>query len=188
MFLKNGIANTSVNAIAKEAGLTPMSLYRYFGTKDELINRTWQDALVEFYDIFMKRYGEKSEELSTGFEKYITCMEVYFELYLEFPEWYRYTREMFSSASDRSISEINDMNKVFWDYCEKEIPIPALRALQEGQADGSIRPDINILEVYQVMLNAYTAPSIYQDGAEGIRPVDIVNFTSRLIEKYIKSE
>ena len=67
MFLKNGIANTSINAIAKEAGLTPMSLYRYFGTKDELINRTWQDALVEFYDIFMNRYREKALGLSTGY-------------------------------------------------------------------------------------------------------------------------
>lgn len=188
LFLKNGIANTSINAIAKEAGLTPMSVYRYFGTKDELINRTWQDALVEFYDIFMNRYREKVLGLSTGYEKYTACMEVYFELYLEFPEWYKYTLEMFASASDKRISETNDMKKVFWDYCEKEIPIPALRALQEGQADGSIKPDINILEVYQVMLNAYTAPSIYQDAAVGIKPVDIVNFTSTLIANYIKSE
>ena len=38
------------------------------------------------------------------------------------------------------------------------------------------------------MLNAYTAPSIFQDGTDGIRPVDIVSFTSRLIANFIKAE
>lgn len=188
LFLKNGIANTSVNTIAREAGLAPMSVYRYFGTKDELVNRTWQDALVTFYEVFMERYSRKAEGLQTGFERYTACMEAYFELYIEFPEWFKYTLEMFASASDKRISETNDMKKVFWDYCEREIPIPALRALQEGQLDGSIKPDVNILEVYQVMLNAYTAPSIYQDSAAGVQPVDIVKFTSKLIANYIKSE
>jgi len=188
LFLKNGIANTSVNTIAREAGLAPMSVYRYFGTKDELVNRTWQDALVTFYEVFMERYSRKAEGLKTGFERYTACMEAYFELYIEFPEWFKYTLEMFASASDKRISETNDMKKVFWDYCEREIPIPALRALQEGQLDGSIKPDVNILEIYQVMLNAYTAPSIYQDSAAGVQPVDIVKFTSKLIANYIKSE
>lgn len=188
LFLKNGIANTSVNTIAREAGLAPMSVYRYFGTKDELVNRTWQDALVTFYEVFMERYSKKAEGLKTGFERYTACMEAYFELYIEFPEWFKYTLEMFASASDKRISETNDMKKVFWDYCEHEIPIPALRALQEGQLDGSIKPDVNILEIYQVMLNAYTAPSIYQDSSAGVQPVDIVKFTSQLIANYIKSE
>lgn len=188
LFLKNGIANTSVNTIAREAGLAPMSVYRYFGTKDELVNRTWQDALVTFYEVFMERYSRKAEGLKTGFERYTACMEAYFELYIEFPEWFKYTLEMFASASDKRISETNDMKKVFWDYCEREIPIPALRALQEGQLDGSIKPDVNILEIYQVMLNAYTAPSIYQDSAAGVQPVDIVKFTSQLIANYIRSE
>lgn len=188
LFLKNGIANTSVNTIAREAGLAPMSVYRYFGTKDELVNRTWQDALVTFYEVFMERYAKRAEGLKTGYEKYNACMDVYFEIYIEFPEWYKYTLEMFASASDKRISETNDMKKVFWDYCGSEIPIPALRAMKEGQLDGSIKPEINIMEVYQVMLNAYTAPSIFQDGTDGIRPVDIVRFTSRLIANYIKSE
>ncbi len=40
---------------------------RWDMTKDELINRTWQDALAEFYDIFMNRYREKALGLSTGY-------------------------------------------------------------------------------------------------------------------------
>ena len=60
--------------------------------------------------------------------------------------------------------------------------------MKEGQLDGSIKPEINIMEAYQVMLNAYTATSIFQDGMDGIRPVDIVRFTSRLIANFIKAE
>ena len=46
LFLSEGIAAVSINKIADEAGLTPMSVYRYFGSKDKLIAAVWQDALV----------------------------------------------------------------------------------------------------------------------------------------------
>ena len=44
LFIDEGVAATSVNRIAKEAGLTSMSVYRYFGTKDGLA------AFFKFYD------------------------------------------------------------------------------------------------------------------------------------------
>ena len=33
LFISEGVAATSINRIAREAGLTPMSVYRYFGTR-----------------------------------------------------------------------------------------------------------------------------------------------------------
>ena len=50
LFIDEGVAATSVNRIAKEAGLTPMSVYRYFGTKDGLVIAAWRDALAQFYE------------------------------------------------------------------------------------------------------------------------------------------
>lgn len=47
LFIDEGVAVTSVNRIAKEAGLTPMSVYRYFGTKDGLVIAAWRDALAQ---------------------------------------------------------------------------------------------------------------------------------------------
>ena len=69
LFIDEGVAATSVNRIAKEAGLTPMSVYRYFSTKDGLVTAAWRDALAQFYEKFMERYTRRSEKLQTGFEK-----------------------------------------------------------------------------------------------------------------------
>lgn len=103
LFIDEGVAATSVNRIAKEAGLTPMSVYRYFGTKDGLVIAAWRDALAQFYEKFMERYTRRSENLQTGFEKYVACMEEYTNAYTEFPKWYAYTREMLSYAMEENI-------------------------------------------------------------------------------------
>jgi hypothetical protein len=76
---------------------------------------------------------------------------------------------------------------VFWQYYDKEIPVPALKALREGVEDGSIRSDVNIYTVYQCLLNAYTGTSIYENLSFGVSPVDVLKFTGDLIANYIKS-
>lgn len=74
------------------------------------------------------------------------------------------------------------------EYYDKEIPVPALKALREGVADGSIRPDVNIYAVYQCLLNAYTGTTIYENVSFGVSPVDVVQFTGELLVSYIKNE
>lgn len=61
-------------------------------------------------------------------------MHIYFRTYDRRPEWYDYTREMFSAYSEKGTG--NDVNNVFWKYYDREIPVPALKALREGVADG----------------------------------------------------
>ena len=71
----------------------------------------------------------------------------------------------------------------------REIPVPALKALREGVADGSIRPDVNIYAVYQCLLNAYTGTTIYENMSFGVSPVEVVvQFTGELLVNYIKNE
>ena len=188
LFLDEGIASVSINKIAAEAGLTPMSVYRYFGSKDKLIAAVWQDALVVFYDDFMKRYHAITAGMATGYERFVACMELYIAVYSEFPQWFRYTREMFSHTSTFSITHSQDMEHVFWRYFDKEIPIPLLKALQDGVADGSVKPDINIFQVYQMVHNIYTGTSIYSNVFPDFDPLDTIKFTKELIANYIKNE
>ena len=61
-------------------------------------------------------------------------MLIYFRIYDDQPEWYDYTREMFSAYSEKNTG--SDVNNVFWKYYDKELPVPALQALREGVADG----------------------------------------------------
>ena len=107
LFIDEGVAVTSVNRIAKEAGLTPMSVYRYFGTKDCLVIAAWRDALKQFYERFMERYELRAKTLKTGFEKYVACMDEYKNAYTEMPKWYAYTREMLSYAMEENLSLIH---------------------------------------------------------------------------------
>lgn len=187
LFLNNGIAQTSINRIAKEVGLAPMSIYRYFGTKDELVAQVWSHALKEFFTIYNEHYKTAGANCSNGYEKFVACMDVYFSTYSEFPQWYDYTREMFSYPfAERT--EGGEIYNVFWKYYDREIPIPALKALKEGKEDGSIREDVNIYAVYQVLLNAYTGTAIYENLSFGVEPVEIVRFTGDLIANYIKSD
>ncbi|KAA1337047.1 TetR/AcrR family transcriptional regulator, partial [Escherichia coli] len=42
LFSRQGIANTSLNAIAREAGVTPAMLHYYFNSREQLL-----DAMIE---------------------------------------------------------------------------------------------------------------------------------------------
>ena len=144
LFIADGIAATPISRIAEAAGLTPTSLYRYFRNKDALVFAAWRDALATFFSDFMAQYTREAASCKNGYEKFVVCMHIYFRTYDRRPEWYDYTREMFSAYSEKGTG--NDVNNVFWKYYDREIPVPALKALREGVADGSIRPDAHLLK------------------------------------------
>lgn len=186
LFIQNGIYATSINRIAQEVDLSPMSIYRYFNNKDTLVYMVWQDALSTFFTQYMERYNAAVTDSMTGYERYVAAMDIYFQIYREFPQWFSYTQEMFSYApSEKTTGE--EIVNVFWQYYDKEIPVPALKALRLGVEDGSIRADVNIYAVYQCLLNAYTGATIYENVSFGVSPVDIIQFTGQLIANYIKN-
>lgn len=185
LFINDGIYATSINRIAAESDLAPMSIYRYFNNKDTLVYAVWQDALVDFYSQYMSRYSALLREGMTGFDKYVLAMDLYFQIYKELPQWFSYTLEMFSYSPSEKNGK--DGISVFWHYYDKEIPIPALKALREGVKDGSIRSDVNIYAAYQCQLNAYSGLTLYENMSFGVASVDIIRFTADLITNYIKN-
>ena len=69
LFLENGVADTSINSIAEHCGLSPMSIYRYFKTKDFLAARVWQMSMNMFYEqYYMPAYRKESSGLTNGNE------------------------------------------------------------------------------------------------------------------------
>ena len=103
LFISDGIYATSINRIAQEAGLTPMSLYRYFNNKDTLVYTVWQDALATFFKQFMDEFELRTTPEMTGYDKFVVAMDIYFEIYRKSPNWFSYTQEMFSYApSDKN--------------------------------------------------------------------------------------
>jgi len=186
LFVKNGIARTTIAQIAKEVHLSEMSIYRYFQNKPMLIARVWQESLMTFYTDFMRQLQEETTAEDTGLAKFQKCLELYVRVYTVFPEWYTYTREMFLLSSDPTrSSEYYDPK--FWEEFYQEIPMPLLSALKEGQEDGSIKSDINIYEVYQLIHNVYTGTCIYQQFDNKVTDIDIFRFTGELLVNYIRA-
>ncbi len=187
LFISDGVANTSINRIASEVGLSPMSIYRYFGNKVNLVLAAWRDALGVFYEGYMQRYNERAKGLKNGYERCVAAMEEYNNTYMLFPEWYRYTREMLSYTAAPEGSGI-DIGSVFWQFYDKEIPLPIVHSLEEGIADGSIRADVNVRMLLQLIVNAYTGVDIYNDPNEQLLPIDELELYSKLIARYIKAD
>jgi hypothetical protein len=115
-------------------------------------------------------------------------MDEYADTYTEMPKWYAYTREMLSYAMEENIETELNIRDVFWQFADKEISIPALIALREGIDDGSIRADIDIHMIYQILINAYTGTNIY-DGTEfATDSVETLRTSSRIIANYMKND
>jgi len=185
LFMENGIANTSINQVAKKVDLSPMSLYRYFGTKEDLVQQTWQTALLKFYEQFNSVYNPG--DCRNGYERFIACMKAYYTLYKQYPSWFTYTHEMFTYRSEGSAPRDNNLQSAFWRHYDKEIPIPTLKALQDGVADGSVRSDVNIHAMYQILLNTYTGIALFENISFGMAPEEIIRITAELIAGYIKA-
>lgn len=191
LFVKNGVVNTSVNRIAQESGLSAMSLYRYFSTRENLVLEVWKDSLSVFYGVFMRKYEEHIADAKNGYEIFLRCMDTYIEIYAIHPEWFDYTREMFVSFAGQKAAERDaegQKDRDFWEKFYNWIPMPALKAMQEGQEDGSIRADINVYGAYQLIHNVYTGVSITQNFTEDIHPNDLIRFTTDLLANYIRSD
>lgn len=192
LFLENGVNNTSISRIAKEVGLSETSVYRYFQNKDNIVYAVWKDSLITFYQELLPIYEQKAVLLTNGYEKFLCCLQCHIDLYAKYPRWLVYTREMFSTVdteSHRKQDDIEDDQRVdaFWEFYGKEIPLPILKALQEGVEDGSIRSDINVYEVYQIVFNVYTGHNIYQYFTKASDPIDIFRLTVKLLADYLKA-
>lgn len=189
LFLENGVADTSINSIAEHCGLSPMSIYRYFKTKDFLAARVWQMSMIMFYEqYYMPAYRQEASKLTNGYEKFLACTRVYIQYYTEHPEWFAYTREMFQIASRVNEIDEKEHKDENWKGFFQEIPIPLLKALSEGKEDGSVRSDVNIYEVYQVFTNVYTGTTIYDSFTEGVTTLDIMRYTAQLLAENIRGD
>ena len=164
-----------------------MSVYRYFGTKDSLVLAVWRDALVVFYEGFMARYQERVKNLRTGYDRCLAAMAEYNSTYITFPEWYRYTREMLSYTTSPEAGDI-DMDKIFWQFYDREIPIPSAKAIKEGIDDGSVRPDLNTRMFLQLMINAYTGADIFKGTEYEVSTTEKLMFYSDVLARYIKAD
>ncbi|MFB0919785.1 MAG: helix-turn-helix domain-containing protein [Oscillospiraceae bacterium] len=144
LFIKNGIDNTKVKDIAKSAGLTERSAYRYFDTKTDLVQAAaylfWNKTLEE---IRGRVEASRISEFS-GIEQIRALLYQYSNLYFENKQGVLFTldAEMYLFSAGRS----KTLNRPPEKFDTSESPL--VLAIRKGLKDGSVSRDVNVKELY----------------------------------------
>lgn len=80
LFLRDGVEAVSMRNLASEVGCTPMWLYRFFGSKQEILAQVWD---VFFDELFARLQKIKAASPKVRLEKLALG---YFEYWMEHPE------------------------------------------------------------------------------------------------------
>jgi AcrR family transcriptional regulator len=149
LFLSNGIAAVKMTDIAAQTGIGVASLYRYFGTKTNLVvaagTQLWRRFHVQFNEDQQQFAGEDGiSRMRALLESYRTTFEYHAE-FIGFLD--DFDHEMLAEHVDRDLLREYDAEVMsFGDLFQK--------AYDAGVADGSIRPIADFPVFYHAIAHA----------------------------------
>ena len=133
LILRDGIDGTSMSKIAKEAGVSPATIYVYYESKEDMLSEVFREYAGKSYDYLMNRIhptmdaGELIEAIIKGYY-YFTVEH----------------KEIFSFVEQCSRSPV-----LSGGFSEKECSCGIMALIHEYQTRGTIQPfsDLNISAV-----------------------------------------
>jgi|WetSurMetagenome_2_1015567.scaffolds.fasta_scaffold94009_3 AcrR family transcriptional regulator len=158
LFSTMGIGNTSMNDIAYQAGVTRVTVYRYFPNKEELVQaaflrveQVFQDALVNIktdpnpdMEIIFNSIGEGLSTLPTANE------------YSRFQELKRLYPNVYTSVQEIRNSELNDLFDCFFSLAE-----------QKGILRAGLNRSLAQAAFLELTLNLFDRPAFKSVGLSG---------------------
>ncbi|PKL37294.1 MAG: hypothetical protein CVV44_16820 [Spirochaetae bacterium HGW-Spirochaetae-1] len=148
IFISRGLAESSMTDIAREAGLSRRTLYRYYPTKEELafeiefrIFRDFQSDVGRMLPLLKGTGFEKLQQLFRHLDRYIAENEKKIRFTGEFDHYFsgEYPSETLEAEFVRIVGAGDD-------------PLELL--LKEGKRDGSVRADIDAQLVSRTLSNS----------------------------------
>lgn len=144
-FEEQGIENTKVRDIAKAAGLTERSVFRYFATKTDIIQaaaylmwcRTLENVAAEFW-------SAQPENL-TGIEQIEILLNLYSRLFLKYPKKTRFSLDAETALFSANRSEAARRRPPEPYEGSKS---PMVMAIRKGLEDGTVNPRYDPKELY----------------------------------------
>lgn len=130
LFMKNGIASTSMDAIAKNAGYSKATLYVYFKNKEEIINMLVLESMKKLYQYISMAL----QNASTTKVRYNMICRALLKYKEEFPYYFKMTLDKINIDFKDETFEVGEK-------INNEIKCFLIKGIEEGQ----IRSDIDIM-------------------------------------------
>lgn len=139
LFFSKGFDDVSMGDIAKEVGVNRATLYLYFEDKESIYFAVVLRGMHIMHDLFEEGVARET----TGIRKIEATGRAFFNFYRRHPDYYRLFHyagsDRFDTACCSAAEEIMALNK--------EIMMTMVEAIQTGMKDGTIRSDLNPLEM-----------------------------------------
>lgn len=140
-FNNYGIEETKIVSIAKAAGVTSRSVYRYFGTKENLVLQVAIDFLNKGFDVVEKHIAKKNFQEKNGLMQVEDFFNLQIKHFKEEPADALMLKEF--EVFLRKHADSEDLMTVYVERFNESKTILEM-ALQKGIADGSIRSDMDM--------------------------------------------
>lgn len=186
-FLDIGIDHTTISEIAEHANLTPMSVYRYYGAKQNLATAVANHLLRLYLDEHLRLcQSTRPTQPESGFAEFARTLRLYLEVYQAHPEYIRFLQDIsFYAAREHTTADIDYLRFAAPD---SDSPArPAHAALCRGQLDGSVRTDIDLRLVCMKMTDLLTGGVNFHTCVDEKTQFDILRQDAEMIIYYVQS-
>ena len=162
MFLKNGIEPVAMTDIAEKCDIGVATLYRYFGTKAEMVvdagTVIWKDMMIMFSDI----YDSPEYREMKGIEQLDRLLGFYLSLYSEHADFMRFVHQFDRYVLDKKISA-----ESLSEYQKSVLDIYPLfeKAYKKACKEGDARKKLPLKQIYLTSTHALmTMSSKFLEG------------------------
>ena len=145
LFLKNSIDEIKMTDIAKASEIGVASLYRYFGTKTNIVIKSgtliWNNTKMLFDGIFESDYYKNK----TGIEQIGELLKVFYVLYTAHKDFLKFVHDFDNFILKENVSK-DDLAE-YENSIMNSFPLFE-SAFLKGCEDNTVNPDVNIKDVY----------------------------------------
>ena len=144
LFLSRSISSVTIKDIALEAKVGEMTIYRYFGRKQNIVLAVaikLQQQIAKYFDTSIGQ---------SGYEKLTIFYQSYLKIFLDSPNLYSFIYEFDSYMQD------NQVDDVLQNYEDSLLPYKKtyLEAYELGLKDGTIKKQNDIESFYYTTTHA----------------------------------
>ncbi len=153
LFIKNGIESTTVNEIAKKAGISKVALYKHFESKTDIalmiVNRA-----VDVFHINVQHLFETDEyKRLSGIEQLERVLNTYQSIERNDPNFYLFFNEFRIYTIRHNLPE--EKTRSFMDFVSSSVRKYYSAAVEKGRRDGSITMAYPEQDAYDVINSAF---------------------------------